>query len=111
MAPSSSSDKLRANLHAVNTQLATMKQRWESEKHKLLGENATLKDATKRLNAEVRQAKDDMKRYSETERGKASMQAVSLAIHRIVDPENLTEPELDRSWTRRSVWSQSSKVN
>lgn len=77
MSPSRSSDKLRADLQAVNAQLAIMKQQWESERRKLLGENANLKSATNRLNAEVRQAMDDRKRYSETERGKVGMQAVS----------------------------------
>ncbi|KAI0339572.1 hypothetical protein BDW22DRAFT_1399775 [Trametopsis cervina] len=73
--PTKTTERLRADLQAVNTQLASMKQQWDSERRRLLGENATLKDAASRLNAEVRQVKDEVKRYSETERGKAGMQA------------------------------------
>lgn len=54
-----------------------MQQQWDNEKRKLLGENATLKDATNRLNAEVRQAKSEIKRYTEADRGKASSEGVS----------------------------------
>ncbi|KAI0091595.1 hypothetical protein BDY19DRAFT_885665 [Irpex rosettiformis] len=85
ISPSRSSDKLRADLQAVNSHLATMKQQWESEKNKLLGENATLKNAANRLNAEVRQAKDDMKRHADTERGKVGMQVELDKAKRMVE--------------------------
>lgn len=53
-----------------------MKRQWEDERRKLVGENATLKDATSRLNAEVRQAKSDIRRLADTERTKAGTQGV-----------------------------------
>ncbi|THH27181.1 hypothetical protein EUX98_g7008 [Antrodiella citrinella] len=77
--PTKTSEKLRINLQAVNRQLAAMQDQWEEERHKLTGENAVLQDATKRLNAEVRNAKSELQRYVETERagerGKAAMQS------------------------------------
>ena len=74
------SEKLRADLHAVNEQLASMKQQWDEERRKLLGENATLKDATDRLNAEVRQAKKEVKRLAEGDRAKAGTQSVGALL-------------------------------
>ena len=65
--PTRTSEKLRADLDAVNSQLASMKQQWDQERRKLLGDNAALQDATSRLNAEVRQAKTDIQRYAESE--------------------------------------------
>lgn len=75
--PTKSSEKLRADLQAVTEQLASMKHQWDDERRKLLGENASLKDATDRLNAEVRQAKSDMRRLADTERTKAGSHGVS----------------------------------
>lgn len=75
--PTKSSEKLRADLHAVTEQLTGMKRQWDDERRKLLGENASLKDATSRLNNEVRQAKSDMRRLADTERTKAGVQGVS----------------------------------
>lgn len=66
--PTKTSEKLRGDLQAVNTQLNSMKQQWEGERQKLLGENAVLQDATKRLNAEVRNAKTQIERYANKER-------------------------------------------
>lgn len=57
-----------------------MKQQWDDERRKLLGENATLKDATSRLNAEVRQAKNEARRFGDTERTKIGIQGVSSRL-------------------------------
>ena len=79
--PSKTSEKLRTDLHAVNSQLSSMKRQWESERQKLLGENAVLQDATKRLNAEVRNAKSQIQRYvnkeRESERNRDGVEQVS----------------------------------
>ena len=69
--PTRTSEKLRADLESVNAQLASMKKQWDEERRKLVGDNAALQDAAKRLNAEVRQAKN------ENEKTKAGMQGVS----------------------------------
>lgn len=75
--PTKTSERLRKDLQAVNEQLAAMKRQWDEERRKLLGENASLKDATSRLNAEVRQAKNDIKQYASGERSKVGLQGVS----------------------------------
>lgn len=75
--PTNTTEKLREDLQAVNDQLSSMKRQWDDERRKLVGENATLKDATHRLNAEVRQAKSDMRRLADTERTKAGTADVS----------------------------------
>lgn len=78
--PTKTSEKLRTDLRAVNRQLALMQDQWEDERRKLAGENAVLQDATKRLNAEVRNAKSELQRHMEWEksgeRDKATMQSV-----------------------------------
>lgn len=79
--PTRTSEKLKADLEAVNSQLSSMKKQWEQERRRLVGDNAALQDATTRLNVEVRQAKSEIQRYAETERAhekaKAGMQGVS----------------------------------
>jgi predicted nucleic acid-binding Zn-ribbon protein len=71
--PTKTSEALRANLHSVNDQLDTMKKQWEAEKKQLLGEKAVLQDAAKRLNLQIRNAKEEVK----IERAKAGSQEVS----------------------------------
>lgn len=66
--PTKSSEALRANLQSVNGQLNALKRQWDGEKHQLLGEKAVLQDATNRLNAQVLNAKDEMKRVVQNER-------------------------------------------
>ncbi|KAL6300868.1 hypothetical protein BKA93DRAFT_500905 [Sparassis latifolia] len=66
--PTKTSEALRASLQTVNAQLASMKKAWDQEKRKLLGEKAVLQDAAKRLNLEVREAKNEIQRFAETER-------------------------------------------
>lgn len=72
--PTKTSEGLRANLLSVNAQLDTMKKQWETEKNKLLGEKAVLQDAAKRLNLQIRSAKEEVK----TERLRAGSQGVSF---------------------------------
>ncbi|CCM02679.1 uncharacterized protein FIBRA_04784 [Fibroporia radiculosa] len=66
--PTKTSEALRANLREVTSQLASMKKTWQEEKRQLLGEKAVLQDATTRLNAEVRDAKNEVRKLVETER-------------------------------------------
>ncbi|KAI1790299.1 hypothetical protein LXA43DRAFT_1149321, partial [Ganoderma leucocontextum] len=66
--PSRTSEALRSELHEVNGQLDDMRHAWEAERGKLLGENAVLHDAATRLNAEVRDAKDEIRKYASAER-------------------------------------------
>ena len=50
-----------------------MKKQWETEKKQLLGEKAVLQDAAKRLNLQIRTAKEEVK----TERARSGSQSVS----------------------------------
>ena len=79
--PTRNSEVLRAELREVNAQLDNMKHTWETERNKLLGENAVLQDAATRLNAEVRDAKDELRKYASAERAgeraRADIQSVS----------------------------------
>ena len=79
--PTRNSEVLRAELREVNAQLDNMKHTWETERNKLLGENAVLQDAATRLNAEVRDAKDELRKYASAERAgeraRAGIQSVS----------------------------------
>ena len=63
--PVKSSESLKAELQAVNKELASMKKQWREEKRQLLGDNAVLKDAANRLNHQIRDAKE---RVEQTER-------------------------------------------
>ena len=79
--PTRNSEVLRAELREVNAQLDNMKHTRETERNKLLGENAVLQDAATRLNAEVRDAKDELRKYASAERAgeraRAGIQSVS----------------------------------
>ncbi|EGN96997.1 hypothetical protein SERLA73DRAFT_185262, partial [Serpula lacrymans var. lacrymans S7.3] len=66
--PTKTSDALRSDLQSVNAQLSAMKKQWKEEKSQLLGENAVLQDAANRLNAQVRDAKDEVKRVAAIEK-------------------------------------------
>lgn len=74
--PTRTSEALKANLSTVVSQLDTLKQQWTAEKQHLLGEKAVLKDAAKRLNAQIRNAKDEI----QNERAKAGSQGVSMFL-------------------------------
>lgn len=56
--------------------LDALKQQWTEEKQHLLGEKAVLQDAAKRLDAQIRNAKDEVK----TERARAGSQGVSMLV-------------------------------
>ncbi|KAI0366979.1 hypothetical protein BV20DRAFT_951123 [Pilatotrama ljubarskyi] len=66
--PTRTTEALRSELMEVNVQLESMKKAWEEEKKQLLGENAVLQDAATRLNVEVRNAKDEARKYADAER-------------------------------------------
>ena len=57
-----------------------MKRQWEDERQKLLGENEVLQDATKRLNSEVRSAKDEVEKYAESEKAGRRYQVVTQSV-------------------------------
>ncbi|KAI9064084.1 hypothetical protein FKP32DRAFT_1625808 [Trametes sanguinea] len=66
--PTRTTEALRSELKEVNSQLEAMKKTWDEERKKLLGENAVLQDAATRLNVEVRNAKDEIRKYADAER-------------------------------------------
>ncbi|KAH7922630.1 hypothetical protein BV22DRAFT_645250 [Leucogyrophana mollusca] len=66
--PTRTSEALRVDLQSVNRQLSSMKKQWDDEKRQLLGEKAVLQDAANRMNLEVRNAKDEVKKIVETEK-------------------------------------------
>ncbi|KAH9940729.1 uncharacterized protein BXZ73DRAFT_42510 [Epithele typhae] len=66
--PTRSSETLRSELKEVNTHLDTMKRSWEEERKRLLGEKAVLQDAATRLNAEIRDAKSELRKHATAER-------------------------------------------
>lgn len=104
--PTRTSEKLRADLQAVTEQLANMKRQWDEERRKLLGENASLKDVTNKLNAEVRQAKSDMRRFADSERSKAGVQGELERARQMVE-ELEAELRAERSRLRALTTEQS----
>ncbi|KAG1774133.1 hypothetical protein EV702DRAFT_1126979 [Suillus placidus] len=95
--PTKTSEALRLDLHAVNKELDTMKQRWEEEKRHLLGERAVLQDAANRMNMEVRSAKDEAKRATEaSRRSRADTREVEKAKAVIADLEAELQAERTR---------------
>ena len=66
--PSRTSEALRSEIREVKTKLDDMKHTWEVESKKLLGENDVLQDAATRLNKEVLDAKDEIRKYASAER-------------------------------------------
>jgi len=61
-----------------------MKEQWEREKKRLLGEKAILQDTAHKLNLQVRSAQDEAKRSAESgkaaQKARVSVQAVSLIL-------------------------------
>ncbi|KAI0788909.1 hypothetical protein C8Q75DRAFT_879628 [Abortiporus biennis] len=99
--PTKTSEKLRSDLRAVNDHLASMKQQWETERRKLLGENAVLQDAAQRLNAEVRNAKSEIQRYADSERaGERSKAAVQNELDKAKRTVEELEAELSSERSR-----------
>ena len=80
--PTRTSETLRAELKEVNAHLDSMRRAWEDERRKLLGENAVLQDAATRLNAEVRDVKDELRKYAAAgragDKARAGIEAVRL---------------------------------
>jgi len=64
--PTKTSEALRANLKSVNSHLEAMKTEWEEERRKLVGEKATLQDATNRLNVQVRTAREEARKVADS---------------------------------------------
>lgn len=62
------SEALRVELQNVNAQLDTMKKQWQDERRQLLGEKAVLQDTANRMNIEVRNAKQEVRKAIEAER-------------------------------------------
>jgi predicted RNase H-like nuclease (RuvC/YqgF family) len=79
--PTRTSEALRADLRSAISQLDHLKEKWKQQKQQLLGQNAALQDTAKKLDAEVRSARDEVKRAVERERTglqkKAGIQGVS----------------------------------
>ncbi|KAG1860628.1 hypothetical protein DFJ58DRAFT_715534 [Suillus subalutaceus] len=102
--PTKTSEALRLDLHAVNRELDTMKQRWEEEKRHLLGERAVLQDAANRMNMEIRSAKDEAKKATEaSRRSRADTREVERAKAVIADLEAECPQEQDRVQREKSV--------
>ncbi len=77
--PTRTSEALRAELQEVNAQLDTMRRSWEDERRQLLGDNAVLQDAATRLNAQVRDVKDELRKAERAgERARAGIEGVSI---------------------------------
>ncbi|KAG6902546.1 hypothetical protein C0995_014935 [Termitomyces sp. Mi166 len=60
------SEALRTDLLSVNAHLEALKKQWSQERKALLGEKAVLQDATNRLNAQIKTAKEEMKKVVES---------------------------------------------
>lgn len=80
--PTRTSEALKANLQSVNLHLDRLKQQWEAEKKKLLGEKAVLADAANRLNDQVKNTKEEARKTAEQNRAgekiRANVESVSL---------------------------------
>ena len=88
--PTRTSEALRSELKEVNEQLDAMKRSWEQERKKILGENAVLQDAATKLNADMRNAQDELRKYASAERASERTRASLQNVSRICDPENYT---------------------
>ncbi|PBK99751.1 hypothetical protein ARMGADRAFT_516895 [Armillaria gallica] len=66
--PTKTSEALRANLQSLNSQLSSMKKQWDQEREQFQGEKAVLQDVANRLNDQVRQAKEEATKISQTEK-------------------------------------------
>lgn len=78
-----SSEALRVELQSVNAQLDVMRKQWQDEKRQLMGEKAVLQDAANRMNIEVRNAKQEVRKAIEAEResrrSRAGTQGVEIS--------------------------------
>lgn len=63
-----SSEAFQVDLQSVYAQLDAMKQEWQEEKRRLLGEKAVLEDEANRMKVETRNAKEESKRANDAGR-------------------------------------------
>ncbi|KAF9466148.1 hypothetical protein BDZ94DRAFT_1341734 [Collybia nuda] len=66
--PTKTSEALQANLRNVNSQLEVMKKEWADERRQLVGEKAVLQDAANKLNVQIRNVKEEVRKVTENER-------------------------------------------
>ena len=115
--PTRTSEALKADLRAVNQQLEDMKEQWEREKKQLLGEKAILQDTAHKLDLQIRNARDEVRRSAESgkaaQKAKVSVQAVSLIPFLSRSRASHFVGYDDRNWKRPNnrlrYWSQSSQ--
>jgi uncharacterized protein YgiM (DUF1202 family) len=105
--PTRTSEALKANLQSVNKHLDGLRNQWEEEKKKLLGEKTALEDAASRLNRQVKDSKEGAIRIAESnrvsEKSRANVQSVrshSVAIYNLT---NDCVQELDKAKCTISV--------
>ncbi|KAI0694558.1 hypothetical protein C8T65DRAFT_666568 [Cerioporus squamosus] len=110
--PTRTSEALRSELKEVNAQLDSMKRVWEDERRKLLGENAVLQDAATRLNAEVRDVKDELRKYASAERaGERARAGIEEELARAKRTMEELEAELKAERSRlRALTTEQSKA-
>ncbi|KAF9530371.1 hypothetical protein CPB83DRAFT_850794 [Crepidotus variabilis] len=76
--PTRTSEALKANLQSINAHLEELKNGWETEKKKLLGEKAVLEDAATRLNNQIKTSRAEAKKAVDgnraVERAKTNVQ-------------------------------------
>nr|VWP02273.1 Lid2 complex component lid2 [Ganoderma boninense] len=110
--PSRTSEALRSEIREVNAQLDDMKHTWEVERKKLLGENAVLQDAATRLNAEMRDAKDEIRKYASAERaGERARAGIQDELARAKRTTEELEAELKAERSRlRALTSEQTKA-
>ncbi|KAI6041341.1 hypothetical protein EDC04DRAFT_2893316 [Pisolithus marmoratus] len=96
-----SSEAFQVDLQNVYAQLDAMKQEWQEEKRRLLGEKAGLEDEANRMKMEARNAKEEFKRANDASRkSKAdSQKEVEQAKATICDLE--TELQVERKRLRQ----------
>jgi len=78
--PTRTSEALKANLQSVNKHLDELKNQWEEEKKKLLGEKAVLEDAANRLNGQVKSSKDEARKFVESHRANEKSRANAQSV-------------------------------
>ncbi|KAI0675751.1 hypothetical protein C8Q78DRAFT_964116 [Trametes maxima] len=110
--PTRTTEALRSELKGVNQQLESMRRQWEEEKRKLLGENAVLQDAATRLNVEVRNAKDEIRKYADAGRqGDKARAGIESELERAKLTMATLEAELKEERSRlRALTTEQSKA-
>ncbi|KAK0501582.1 hypothetical protein EDD18DRAFT_1066550 [Armillaria luteobubalina] len=90
--PTKTSEALRANLQSLNSQLSAMKKQWDQEREQFKGEKAVLQDVANHLNDQVRQAKEEATKISQTEK---AGQKVRSDVQADLDKAKKTISELE----------------